>query len=69
MQGQAALLKREIERVRTVRPICSIEELARRVPPLSRADLATLAETGALNSLGNTVHRRDALWQVERAGR
>ncbi len=39
------------------------------MPPLSRADLATLAETGALNSLGEAVHRRDALWQVERAGR
>ena len=69
VRGLRANVGAEIERVRTVRPIGSIEELARRVPSLSRADLATLAETGALNSLGDRVHRRDALWQVERAGR
>jgi error-prone DNA polymerase len=55
--------------VRMLRPFDSIEELARRVPSLSRADLATLAETGALNPLGEKVHRRDALWQIERAAR
>ncbi len=38
-------------------------------PSLSRADLATLAEVGALNSIGEGSHRRDALWQVQRAGR
>ncbi len=59
----------EIERVRSLRAFGSIEELARRVPSLSQADLSTLAETGALNSLGEKVHRRDALWQVERAVR
>ncbi len=65
--GQAAA--RELEAARVLRPFASVDELARRVPALSRADLAMLAETGALNSLGEKVHRRDALWQVERAGR
>jgi error-prone DNA polymerase len=59
----------ELETARTMQPFASIEELARRVPSLTRADLATLAEVGALNSLGEGMHRREALWQVERAGR
>ena len=59
----------EIERVRALRPFGSIEELARRVPSLSQVELTALAETGALNPLGARVNRRDALWQVERAGR
>ena len=59
----------ELERVRALRPFASIEEFVRRVPALSQAELDILAETGALNSLGDEVHRRDALWQVSRAGR
>jgi error-prone DNA polymerase len=47
----------------------SVEDLARRVPQLNRKELVTLAGTGALNSLGEIEHRRDALWQVEQAGR
>jgi len=69
VRGLRATVVAEIERVRVMRPFGSIEELARRVPSLSQADLTTLAETGALNSLGENVHRRDALWLVERAGR
>ncbi len=69
VRGLRASVATEIERVRALRPFGSIEELARRVPSLSQANLATLAETGALNSLGEKLHRRDALWQVERAGR
>ncbi len=69
VRGLRATAAAEIESVRALRTFGSIEELARRVPSLSRADLATLAETGALNSLGDRVHRRDALWQIERAGR
>ena len=69
MRGLRSTVAAEIERVRALRPFGSIEELARRVPSLSQAELSTLAETGALNALGEQVHRRDALWQVERAGR
>ena len=71
----------------------SIHDLTRRVPELRKDELTTLAEIGALNSIGlqiedfrlkisNTdqseicnlkskipLHRRDALWQVERAVR
>ena len=69
VHGLRASTASEIEHIRTLRPFGSIEELARRVPSLSQADLATLAETGALNALGDRMHRRDALWQVERACR
>ena len=69
VRGLREASARELESARDMRLFASIEELARRVPSLTRADLTTLAEVGALNSLGEGVHRRDALWQVERAGR
>jgi len=47
----------------------SVDDLARRAPELNRKELVLLAGIGALNSLGEVEHRRDALWQVEQAGR
>ncbi len=47
----------------------SIDDLAQRVTELNRKELAALARVGALNSLGDVDHRRDALWQVEETGR
>ncbi|MBS1806105.1 MAG: error-prone DNA polymerase [Acidobacteria bacterium] len=47
----------------------SVDDLVARVPALSRKDLVTLAQIGALNSISQVQHRRDALWQVESAGR
>jgi len=47
----------------------SVEDLVARVPSLNRKELTLLASIGALNSLDGVVHRRDALWQVERAGK
>jgi error-prone DNA polymerase len=47
----------------------SVDDLARRVPVLNRKELVALAQIGALNSLGEVEHRRDALWQVEWTGR
>jgi error-prone DNA polymerase len=47
----------------------SAEDLAQRVPLLNRKELALLARIGALNNLDGIEHRRDALWQVERAGK
>jgi error-prone DNA polymerase len=47
----------------------STDELTLRVPKLNRNELVALARIGALNSLGEVEHRRDALWQVEEAGR
>jgi len=56
---------------RACAPFTSVEDLARRVPQLSRDDLAILATIGALNNLSPTakLHRRDALWQIEKAVR
>jgi error-prone DNA polymerase len=54
---------------RKLRPFDSIHNLALRVPELRKGDLTMLARVGALNSLGEGIHRRDALWQVEYAGR
>ena len=97
-------------RERLCAPFTSIHDLTRRVPELRRDELTTLAEIGALNSIGNqfpiadcrlpiektshfdhstikiqqstipeignrnsaianSLHRRDALWQVEAAVR
>jgi error-prone DNA polymerase len=47
----------------------SVDDVARRVPELNRKELVLLAGIGALNSIGAVEHRRDALWQVEQAGR
>ena len=47
----------------------SVDELARRAAEVHRKELVLLAEIGALNSIAEVEHRRDALWQVERAGR
>jgi error-prone DNA polymerase len=51
--------------------LTSTEDLTRRVPELSRANLAMLASIGALNKISaeTQLHRRDALWQIEKAAR
>jgi error-prone DNA polymerase len=65
-QDAANILMQE----RLIRSFTSIEDLSRRVPQLNKSDLAMLARIGALNNLSdNPLHRRDALWQVERAVR
>ena len=63
--AEALVLQREYALFR------SIEDLARRAPQLSRENLAVLARIGALNNLSADakLHRRDALWQVEKAVR
>jgi error-prone DNA polymerase len=50
-------------------PFRSIEDLTIRAPSLNRKELTTLARIGALNRIDGVSHRRDALWQVQRAGR
>jgi error-prone DNA polymerase len=69
--AQALVRQRDLE------PFASIRDLVQRVPQLRKDELNTLAEIGALNSVssfesnrqqpGLKLHRRDALWQVERA--
>ena len=67
-------------RERNIAQFVSIHDLVRRVPELRKDELVTLAEIGALNhiqsidrdvagSASTKLHRRDALWQVERAVR
>jgi error-prone DNA polymerase len=53
------------ERERT--PFTTLRDLVRRVPCLRKEHLNRLAEAGALNSLKETAHRRDALWKSELA--
>jgi error-prone DNA polymerase len=50
-------------------PFLSAEDLALRIPALNQKELTILARIGALNKLDGINHRRDALWQVERAGK
>jgi len=50
-------------------PFRSAEDIVQRVPSLTRRELTRLAQIGALNQLDGIQHRRDALWQVERAGK
>src|ERR1017187_10518913 len=68
-------------RERSLAPFASVQDLARRVPELHKDELTTLSEIGALNAVASgqwsvasesrniKLHRRDALWQVERAVR
>src|ERR1700675_3756581 len=68
-------------RERSLGPCASIQDFARRVRELRKDELRTLAEIGALNAVASgrwsvasenqniKLHRRDALWQVERAVR
>ena len=41
----------------------SVDDIAQRVPELNRKELVLLAGIGALNSLGEVEHRRDAIEQ------
>jgi error-prone DNA polymerase len=50
-------------------PFRSAEDLTKRVPALNRRELTRLAQIGAMNQVDGIEHRRDALWQVERAGK
>ncbi|MCU1253635.1 MAG: polymerase alpha subunit [Edaphobacter sp.] len=62
--ADALVVSREQDRI-----FRSAEDLALRVPSLNRKELTSLARIGALNQLEGIAHRRDALWQVEWAGK
>jgi error-prone DNA polymerase len=62
--GEALAMSRQREG-----PFRSAEDLALRVPSLDRKELTLLARIGAMNKLDGIAHRREALWQVERAGK
>jgi error-prone DNA polymerase len=57
-------------RERSVSPFAGIDDLRNRVSELRKDELRKLAAAGALNFMQTpSAHRRDALWQVERAAR
>jgi error-prone DNA polymerase len=71
VRGLQQLVAEDLLMARDHAPFTSTEDLARRAPSLSRANLTMLARIGALNHISPDVplHRRDALWQVEKAAR
>ena len=71
VKGLREGIGKEIVRERGARPFFSIDDLTVRVPELQKSELTALAEIGALNFIGGKsgFHRRDALWQIERASR
>jgi error-prone DNA polymerase len=74
VKGMRESVAHSIVKERARAPLTSVEDLVRRVPNLQKRELILLAEIGALNHLPNKssvlkFHRRDALWQVERACR
>jgi error-prone DNA polymerase len=71
VRGLRETVAREIMRERKLSEFESIDDLKRRIPEIQKGELAALAAIGALNSLPGKkgFHRRDALWQVERAAR
>ena len=68
VSGLRAGTAEAIEQERRKRSFASIDDLVGRVK-LRKPELDTLAELGALNSLGKGLHRRQALWQIEKAWR
>jgi error-prone DNA polymerase len=56
---------------RIIQPFVSIEDLKQRVPHIQKDELRVLASIGAMNFISSKtrIHRRSALWQVERSGR
>jgi len=69
VRGMRQAAAEKIVSERQKRPFEGIEDVTRRVPEVQKAELVTLSEIGALNPLGKEMHRRSALWQVERAAR
>jgi error-prone DNA polymerase len=71
VRGLREEIAREIVGQRELRAFSSIEELKLRAPAIQKSEFTALAAIGALNFISATksTHRRDALWQVERAAR
>jgi error-prone DNA polymerase len=69
VRGLRQLTAEKLVYERQRRAFEGIDDLVRRVPELQKSEMVTMSEIGALNSLGKEMHRRTALWQVERAAR
>jgi error-prone DNA polymerase len=61
----------QIVEQREQRPFVSIDDVKQRTPQMQINELRVLASIGAFNYISSqsAAHRRDALWQVERANR
>ncbi|MFL6352572.1 MAG: error-prone DNA polymerase [Bryobacteraceae bacterium] len=72
VRGLQKAAAEQIVTTRAEHPFTSISDLTKRVPELSKADLRMLAPIGALNCISVAadvnLHRRDALWQVQKYG-
>ena len=66
VSGLRAEAAETIERERRKRPFRSVDDFVGRAG-LRKPELDVLAEIGALNSIGKKMHRRKALWQIEKA--
>ncbi|MDP9162093.1 MAG: error-prone DNA polymerase [Acidobacteriota bacterium] len=73
VRGLCEEAAQNLVRQRSIASFHSIRDLVQRVPELRKDELNTLAAIGALNEIHSNnspkLHRRDALWQVERAVR
>jgi error-prone DNA polymerase len=76
VKGLRQEIAAELLEQRARQPFASIEDLKLRVPGIKKSELAALASIGALNFIAGDragrrrgMHRRDALWQIERASR
>jgi error-prone DNA polymerase len=71
VKGLRQVIALEIMRQRELRAFTSVDELKQRIAEIQKSELTVLAEVGALNCISarHGFHRRDALWQVERAAR
>jgi len=72
VRGLQQAIAERIVNCRAQQPFTSISDLTKRVPELNKSDLRMLATIGALNGIsaraGTKLHRRDALWQVQKFG-
>ncbi|MGA8037326.1 MAG: error-prone DNA polymerase [Candidatus Acidiferrales bacterium] len=71
VKGLRAETGESIARERALHAFASIDDVKLRVPSIRKQELRALADVGALNFIAGRkgFHRRDALWQVERAAR
>ncbi|MEZ2347014.1 DNA polymerase III subunit alpha [Terriglobus sp. RCC_193] len=69
VRGLRSQCAETVVRARSMGRFKSVDDLVIRAPQLNRKELSLLANVGALNSLDGVEHRRDALWQIERAGK
>jgi error-prone DNA polymerase len=71
VKGLRQVIALEIVHQRELRAFTSVDDLKQRIAEIQKSELTVLAEVGALNCISarHGFHRRDALWQVERAAR